>query len=121
MMKRWLYVFMVVALSLLAVSPALAHEDMGCAHDETTIESLIDCVMHAWEMGHITNDQVAQNLLKKLDMAQARLVSGKVNNAIGLLQGFIEAVEEQAGETIDPMHAEHLIHHAHMVIAALSN
>ncbi len=38
-MKRWLFVLMVVALSLLAVSPVLAHEDMGCAHDATTIAS----------------------------------------------------------------------------------
>ena len=119
-MKRWLVVVTVVALSLLTVSPALAHEDMGCAHDVATIASLRECVVHAWEMGHITSDQVAQNLLKKLDTAQARLDSGKVNSAIGLLQGFIETVEEQAGETIDPMHAEHLIHHAHIVIAALS-
>ena len=118
-MKRWLVVFMVVALSLLAVSPALAHEDMGCAHDETTIASLRECVVHAREMGHIDSDQIAQNLLKKLDKAQASLDSGKVNNAIGLLQGFIEAVEEQSGQHIDPMHAEHLIHHAYMVIAAL--
>ncbi len=77
-MKRWLFVFMVVALSLLAVSPALAHEDMGCAHDETTIASLRECVVHAREMGHIDSDRVAQNLLKKLDKAQASLDSGKV-------------------------------------------
>ena len=118
-MKRWLIVFMLLALSLSTVSPALAQADMGCTHDATTIASLRECVVHAWEMGHITNDQVAQNLLKLLDMAQARLDSGKVNSAIGLLQGFIEAVEEQAGQTIDPVHAEHLIHHADMVIAAL--
>jgi hypothetical protein len=55
---------------------------MGCAHDVATIASLRECVVHAWEMGHITSDQVAQNLLKKLDMAQARLDGGKVNSAI---------------------------------------
>ena len=41
-MKRWLFVVMVMALSLLTVSPVLAHEDMGCAHDATTIASLRD-------------------------------------------------------------------------------
>jgi hypothetical protein len=119
-MKRGRFVVLVVALSLLAVSPALAHEEMGCAHDATTIASLRECVVHAREMGHIDSDRVAQNLLKKIDKAQASLDSGKVNNAIGLLEGFIEAVDEQAGEHIDPMHAEHLIHHAHLVIAALN-
>jgi hypothetical protein len=120
-MKRWLLVFMVVALSLLAVSPVLAHEDMGCAHDVATIAALRECVVHAREMGHIDSDQIAQNLLKKLDKAQASLDGGKVNNAIGLLQGFIDAVEEQSGKHIDPMHAEHLIEHAQMVIAALGD
>ena len=118
-MKRWLFVFLVVALSLLAVSPALAQEDMGCTHDETTIASLRECVVHARGMGHIDSDQLAPNLLKKLDKAQASLDSGKVDSAIGKLEGFIETVQEQSGQHIDPMHAEHLVHHAQMVIAAL--
>jgi hypothetical protein len=32
-------------------------------------------------------------------------------------QIFVEKVEELPGKHIAPMHAEHLIHHAHMVIA----
>ena len=120
-MKRWWFVFMMVALSLLAVSPALAHEDMGCAHDVATIASLRECVVHAWEMGHITSNQVAQNLLKKLDKAQAYLDRGKVEKAIDKLEDFVEQVEEQSGRHIDPMHAEHLIEHAQMVIAALGD
>jgi uncharacterized protein YfcZ (UPF0381/DUF406 family) len=119
MNRRFAVLGLIVALSLLAVSPALAHEDMGCAHDVATIASLRECVVHAREMGHIDSDQVAENLLKKLDKAQASLDDGKVSSAIGKLEGFIETVQEQAGEHIDPMHAEHLIHHAHMVIAAL--
>ena len=118
-MKRCLFVFMAVALSLLAVSPVLAHEDMGCAHDATTIASLRECVIHAREMGHIDSDRVAQNLLKKLDKAQANLNHDKVDNAIDKLEDFVEKVQEQSGKHIDPVHAEHLIHHAHMVIAAL--
>jgi len=120
-MKRWLFVIMVMALSLLAVSPVLAHEDMGCAHDVTTIASLRECVVHAQDMGHIDNDRVAQNLLKKLDKAQANLDRGKVDGAIDKLEDFVEMVQEQSGKHIDPTHAEHLIHHAHMVIAALSS
>lgn len=120
-MKRWLFVITLVALSLLSVSPALAHEDMGCAHDATTIASLRECVVHAREMGHIDSDRVAQNLLKKLDKAQANLDRGEVDNAIDKLEDFVEKVEDQSGKHIDPMHAEHLIHHAHMVIMALDD
>ena len=120
-MKRGLLVLTVVALSLLAVSPALAHEDTGCAHDTTTIASLRECVVHAREMGHIDSDQLAQNLLKKLDKAQAYLDRGKVEKAIDKLEDFVEQVEEQSGRHIDPMHAEHLIEHAQMVIAALDD
>lgn len=118
-MKRCLFVFMVVALSLLAVSPVLAQEDIGCAHDVATIASLRECVVYARDMGHIDSDRVAQNLLKKLDKAQANLDRGKVDNAIDKLEDFVEKVQEQSGKHIDPMHAEHLIHHAHLVIAAL--
>ena len=120
-MKRGLLVFMVVALSLLTVSPALAQEDMGCAHDTTTIASLRECVVHAREMGHIDSDRVAQKLLKKLDQAQAKLNNGKVEAAIEKLEGFIEIVQEQSGKHIDPMHAEHLIQHAQLVIATLDD
>ncbi len=118
-MKRWLLILTAAALSLLVVSPALAQEDMGCTHDDPTIAALRECVIHAREMGHIDSDQVAQSLLKKLDQAQASLDSDKVDNAIGKLGGFIEQVQEQSGEHIDPMHAEHLIEHAQLVIAAL--
>jgi hypothetical protein len=118
-MTRGLLVFIVVTLSLLAVSPVLAQEDMSCALDAATIASLRECVVHAREMGHIDSDQIAQNLLKKLDKAQASLDSGKLNSALDKLEEFVETVQEQSGQHIDPMHAEHLIHHAHMVIAAL--
>ena len=118
-MKRYLFVFMVMALSLLAVSPVLAQEDMGCAHEVATIASLRECVVHALDLGHIDSDRVAQNLLKKLDKVQAYLDRGKVDKAIDQLEDFVEQVQEQSGKHIDPMHAEHLIHHAHMVIVAL--
>ena len=120
-MKRCLFIFMVVALSLLAVSPVLAHEDMGCAHDATTIASLRECVIHAREMGHIDNDGVARSLLNKLDKAQAYLDRGKVDKALDKLEDFVEKVQKQSGKHIDPVHAEHLTHHAHMVIAALDD
>ena len=120
-MKRSLLVFIVVALSLLAVSPVLAQEDMGCAHDTATIAALRECVVHAREMGHIDSDRVAQKLLKQLDKAQAYLDRGKVDKAIDKLEDFVEQVQEQSGRHIDPVHAEHLIEHAQMVIAALDD
>ena len=64
-MKRWLFIFMVVALSMLTVSPVLAHEDMGCAHDVATIASLRECVVHAREMGHIDSNGVARSSAHK--------------------------------------------------------
>jgi hypothetical protein len=118
-MKRWLFIFMAMALSLLAVSPVLAQEDMGCTHEVATIASLRECVVHAREMGHIDNDGVARSLLNKLDQAQAKLDRGQVNKAIDKLEDFVEKVEKQSGKHIDPMHAEHLIEHAQMVTAAL--
>lgn len=108
-----------VALSLLTVSPTLAQEDLGCAHDVATIAALRDCVVHAREMGHIDSDRVAQKLLNTLDKAQAKLDRGKVNAAIEKLEDFVELVQEQSGRHFDPLHTERLIHHAHMVIAAL--
>jgi hypothetical protein len=62
---------------------------------------------------------VAQNLLKKLDKAQAYHDRGKVDKAIDKLEDFVEQVQDQSGKHIDPLHAEHLIHHTDMVIAAL--
>lgn len=120
-MKRWLLVLTVVAMSLLMVSPVLAHEDTGCAHDVATIASLRECVVHAQQMGHIESDRVAQKLIKQLAKAQAYLDCGKVDKAIGKLEDFIGKIQGQAGRHIDPMHAEHLIHHAHMVIATLDS
>jgi len=120
-MKRWLVVLMVVAVSLLAVSPALAQEDMGCAHKVATIASLRECVVHAREMGHIDSDRAAQNLLKKLDKAQAYLDRGKVDKAIDKLEDFVEKVQDQSGKHIDPERAGHLIDQAQMVITALDD
>lgn len=121
MMKRWLLVFTVVALSLLTVSPALAQEDMGCAHDAATIAALRDCVVHAREMGHIDSDRVAERLLNTLDRAQAKLDLGKVVAAIDKLEDFVELVQAQSGRHIEPLHAERLIQHAQLVIATLDD
>ena len=120
-MRRWLFVVVVVALSLLAVSPALAQEDMGCAHDMATIAELGDWVVHASEMGHIDSGRVAQKLLNTLDKAQAKLDRCRVNTAIEKLEDFVEMVQEQSGRHIDPTHAEHLIEHARLVIATLDD
>ena len=116
-MKKLLPVLIFVAALLLTAAPAFAMDE--CDHSATTIESLHHCVMHAYEMGHITNAGVEQSLLAKLDAAQAALDRGQTNVAIQLLNSFIKEVNAQAGRGIDPEHAPHLVMHAENVIAAL--
>ena len=117
---RLLPVLSMVALLLLLAAPAFAAEDHTCDHEATTIESLHHCVMHALEMGHITNPGVATSLMAKLDAAQAALDRGQTGVAINILQAFIHQVNAQAGVHIDVEHAGHLVEHAQNVIAALA-
>jgi hypothetical protein len=70
-------------------------------------------------MGYIDRDRLAEKLLRKIDKVQASLDRGEVDDAIDKLEDFVEMVREQSGQHIDPMHADHLIEHAQMVIAAL--
>lgn len=118
---RVLSVFVLVALlAVVAVGPAAAAEEHQCPHDANTIESLHHCVAHALEMGHITNDGVGNALLAKLDGAQAALDRGQTAVAVNKLNAFINQVQAQSGVHIDPMHAEHMVMHAQMVIATLT-
>ena len=113
----------VVLLSLLTTAlalPAFASDEHMCNHDMNTIESLHHCVNHALEMGHITNAGVANALLAKLDAAQAALDRGQPAVAVNNLNAFINQVQAQSGKHIDPVHADHMIMHAQMVIATLS-
>ena len=84
-----------------------------------TIESLHHCVMHAYDMGHITNKGVSASLLTKLDAAQAALDRGQSGVAANLLHAFINEVNAQAGKSIAAEHAGHLVDHAQNVIKAL--
>jgi hypothetical protein len=84
-----------------------------------TIQSLRECVQHAYDMGYITNRGVYRALLSQIDAAQRALDRGQTAAAIGALQAFIQTVSAQAGITIDAQHAEHMTMHAGMVIAAL--
>ena len=119
---RVLSVFVLVALlAVVAVVPASATEAHTCSHDMNTIESLHHCVNHALEMGHITNAGVANALLAKLNGAQAALDRGQPAVAVNKLNAFINQVQAQSGVHIDPMHAEHMIMHAQMVVAALTS
>jgi len=100
---------------------AQAHDDMMCQGDMTTIASLRHCVQHAYEMGHVDNVGVATSLLAKLDAAQAAADRGQKTLAIHLLEAFVTEVQAQAGVHIDPVHAEHMVMHADMVIQALDS
>jgi len=110
----------VVILSLVGVRPALADTEMQCTADMTTIASLEMCVQHAYDQGFIYNKGVAKSLLTQLDNVQAAVDAGQTGVAISILQAFIVQVESLAGVQIDPDHAQHMVQHAEMVIAALS-
>src|SRR6266700_2491096 len=84
-----------------------------------TIASLTTCVEHAASQGLITSQGVANSLLAELNAAQAALDRGQTSVAINELQAFIHEVQAQAGKHIDPMHAQHMVMHAQLVIQAL--
>ena len=112
--------FALLALNLMVALPLLAQGDPMCTGDMTTVVSLQECVNHAYAMGHIDNKGVAKSLLKNLDAAKAAVVRGQDDVAINNLYAFINAVESQSGKHIAAEHAAHLIHHAEMVLDALS-
>ncbi len=114
---KWLLVFVTVCVvSLLVALPALA-ETMPC--DQTTVQSLADCVQHAAEMGHIANAGLVTSLLAKTTAAQAAVDRGDNGAAVQILQAFVLQVQAQAGQHIDAEHAAHMLMHAQSVIAAL--
>lgn len=120
MLKLFLAIVVTASIALGAAGAAAAQPaqmDM-CSH-EPTIGALSTCLQHAIDMGHITNDGVAQGLTSKLANAQAALDRGDSGAAVGLLNAFVLQVGAQSGKSIDAMHAEHLIEHATAVIAAL--
>jgi hypothetical protein len=110
---------LLVVLSLSLAAPALAMDEMQCDSPMTTIQSLSDCVQHCYDMGFITNRGVFKTLMSEVSAAQIALDHGQVAAAIANLQAFIQTVSAQAGISIDPVHADHMIMHAQMVIQAL--
>jgi len=107
-----------VGVGLLAPGTARAQTSDDCVH-ASTISSLRTCVQHAADQGFIDNQGVTNSLLAKLDAAQAAQNRGQTSEAINQLDAFIHEVQAQAGKHIDPMHAQHLVMHAQMVIQAL--
>jgi hypothetical protein len=118
-MKRLLPLLGILAVLLLTAAPVSAADAMTCDHADTTIASLHHCVMHAYDMGHITNKGAANSLLVKLDAAQAALDRGQPGVAVNLLRAFTDEVNAQAGTHIAAEHAGHLVEHAQKVITAL--
>jgi hypothetical protein len=117
--KAILAVLALLSLSLASSSRAQMPDDMMCQGDMTTIASLRQCVEHAYAMGDITNGGVAGSLLAKLAAAQAAADRQQNAVAVHLLGAFVSEVLAQAGVHIDPMHAEHMVMHAAMVIQTL--
>lgn len=123
-MTRLIAVIAVLAIAATfgAVTVQTARADDMCPdHMGTTIESLHHCVQHAHEAGHIDNAGVARSLLAKVNAALAAHDRGQDTVAIHHLEAFINAVEAQSGQHIDPEHAEHMIEHAERVIEALGD
>lgn len=120
-MKKFLLVLTVVAMVLLAAIPVLAVEDHSCDHSGATIESLRHCVVHAYDLGHLTKAGVRDSLLAKLDAAQAAFDRGQPTTAANQLRAFINEVDAQTGKAILAEHASHLVAHAEIVIATLDD
>ena len=112
---------LLLALSFTLFAPGKASAQVkadDCTH-AATIDSLEMCVQHAADQGHIDSQKVAHSLLVKLDKAEAALANDHPKVAIGWLNAFIHEVKAQSGKHIEAMHAEQLVMHAKMVIAAL--
>ena len=107
-----------VGFNLLTSETAHAQSTEGCVHTPT-IASLEACVEQMAEQGFINNQGVTSSLLAKLDAAQEALDRGQTPVAIQKLNAFIHEVQAQAGKHIDPMHAQHIVMHAQMVIQSL--
>ncbi|HEX2916369.1 MAG TPA: hypothetical protein VH186_36745 [Chloroflexia bacterium] len=117
-MRKIIILLVFVAFGFLTVKPTLAADMPMCEH-QTTIASLQECVMHAYQMGHIDNKGIANSLNSKLAAAQAALDRGQTEVARNLLNAFINQVQAQAGKHIVAEHAQHLIMHAQLVLGAL--
>ncbi len=104
---------------LLLTAPVFAAEDHPCNHSGATIGSLRNCVKHAFEVGHITREGVADSLLAKLNAAQAAQDRGNIAATINQLRAVINEINAQAGKSIAAEHAGHLVEHAQNVIEAL--
>jgi hypothetical protein len=109
-----------VGFNLLTPGTARAQTTDDCALTPT-IASLKTCVEHCAIKGIIDNQGVTNSLLAELDAAQAARDRGQTSVAINDLQAFILEVQAQAGKHIDPMHAQHMVMHAQLVIQALTN
>jgi hypothetical protein len=118
-MKKLLFALTIVGALLLLAAPAFAADTMTCDNMAATIASLHDCVVHAYDMGHIDNQGVANSLMAKLGAAQAALDRGQTGTANNLLNAFINEVNAQSGKHIATDHAAHMVMHTQMVIMAL--
>ena len=117
-MRLMVITLTLVVFGLIAPVPARAEPMDDCSH-KATIQSLRTCVQHAADHNHIDNRGVARSLIAKLDAAQAAQDRGQPEVAVNLLQAFVREVRSQSGKHILQQHAEHLLHHAQMVIQAL--
>lgn len=122
-MKRTLVAMLLAGiLGAIAIVPTLAASHMPaadmCPHDPT-VASLLTCVEHMEQNDVIDNDGVATSLSAKLNAAQAADQRGQQDVATRQLKAMIQQITAQAGKHIAQPHANHLIQHTELVIAAL--
>ena len=116
---------MVGVLSLALAAPVLAASEpmeMDTCQHVATIASLRQCVSHAEMMGHITNPVIAARLQSFLNQADLALAHGHAGVVASWLDGFSRLVQNSVARgLIDPLAAQHLVEHAHLVQHALLN
>ena len=106
-------------IGVLSATPARAQPLMDTCQHAATIASLRACVQHATDQGVIDNQGIARGLLATLDAAQVAVDRGQPGVAVNILAAFVRQVDAQAGKHIAEPHADHLVMHAQLVIAAL--
>jgi hypothetical protein len=119
-MKRLLVTLFLVVIASLTVTPVFAAE--GCTHElghEPAISSLLSHVDHAYEMNHLANRGIYEDLRSTLKRAQSFEQNGQIDLAVRQLTVFVRKLQV-AGAVVDTSCAEHLVMHAEHTIAALN-
>lgn len=84
-------------------------QEMTC---EPTLDNLKDCITHHYEMDQIFSKGIYRSLIAMANEAVEARDDGDIEEAIEILEHFIQYVEKHTPRKIDPAAADHMIHHA---------